>query len=902
MRNLVVESHAMDQWYSDLSASDANVPGDLIACSAKWIAFSSQHGGVDLLSVAETGRTKPRHVKGRQVVHLAFSPHDPDIWLACTESGQVILYRIEEELGSMDCGSTKLKSAVWNPSADGVVAVLAEDAVHVWDVLLGEKLAKTQMPDLVVSGAWTTCETFACLNENGSLWVGDLRGTNFRGAPEIYPDIHRSKAMRVVAGIDENTLVTTGVGMSREREVAYWNLQDMTKPMNRTRVDTGNGTLVPIVVNDMSLLLVQARGETSIKAYELNNETCFFLSNNILTQQSMLGTCVLPVVACDVMDCEIARVLRLTQTCITTIKCEVPRRIRSTFHAELFPDTVDITKAALTRQEWMNGANGPPLTISVLDLIDAVAGVVVKDVDANVQQEEEEEEVYVEEQSLPYEETAIDKRFSKRMGYIPKMKYAKADQVKKDLTLFNLKPAAIPVLAACGSKFALSWSGGGGPVYVGSTTATGKLDHPENEPVLNGHSKPVMSLAFNPFNDNILASGSDDCHIKIWNEDRDIADLNLHQSSVRNLLFHPSIDGILLSGGQDCFLRLWDISVENEITGYSSSDPVVDMDWNYDGSLIAAMWRSNSFDVIDPRSNCTIGETTHAHNGAKPSFITWLGDSSCVLTSGFNKLGARELNVWDTRKPGNALSTARLGMGGSTSFQPLYVEDNGVVVLGARGETTMLVYEVEGMSQATMLPEHISNPFDLHKCNPLSLNGLPTTALAMLPRRACDTSRTEWAKIVRLSTSVLEPLHLTVPRATDLLDYFADDIYGKTRASIPAAVSVTEWTAGVNEPPVLMEMNECTKSKRLSQRDPALAHQAMRKAKENSDVFRRQREEEDRKKQDADNAFERMQHLAVQHEAYNPNLSKGGVGHHEARAGELDTGNNDVADDEWGDD
>jgi len=148
----------------------------------------------------------------------------------------------------------------------------------------------------------------------------------------------------------------------------------------------------------------------------------------------------------------------------------------------------------------------------------------------------------------------------------------------------------------------------------------------------------------------------------------------------------------------------------------------------------------------------------------------------------------------------------------------------------------------------------------------------------------------------------LEPLHLTVPRATDLLDYFADDIYGKTRASIPAAVSVTEWTAGVNEPPVLMEMNECTKSKRLSQRDPALAHQAMRKAKENSDVFRRQREEEDRKKQDADNAFERMQHLAVQHEAYNPNLSKGGVGHHEARAGELDTGNNDVADDEWGDD
>ena len=33
---------------------------------------------------------------------------------------------------------------------------------------------------------------------------------------------------------------------------------------------------------------------------------------------------------------------------------------------------------------------------------------------------------------------------------------------------------------------------------------------------VNGHSRPVSDIKWNPFNDNIIASGSEDFTIKLW--------------------------------------------------------------------------------------------------------------------------------------------------------------------------------------------------------------------------------------------------------------------------------------------------------------------------------------------------------------------------------------------------
>lgn len=42
----------------------------------------------------------------------------------------------------------------------------------------------------------------------------------------------------------------------------------------------------------------------------------------------------------------------------------------------------------------------------------------------------------------------------------------------------------------------------------------GKL--PETLPVYNGHSAAVLDTDFNPFNDHVVASASEDCKVMIW--------------------------------------------------------------------------------------------------------------------------------------------------------------------------------------------------------------------------------------------------------------------------------------------------------------------------------------------------------------------------------------------------
>jgi F-box/WD-40 domain protein MET30 len=71
--------------------------------------------------------------------------------------------------------------------------------------------------------------------------------------------------------------------------------------------------------------------------------------------------------------------------------------------------------------------------------------------------------------------------------------------------------------------------------------------------VLTGHKNGVMCLQFQ---DNILASGSYDATIKIWNLDtgEEIRTLEGHSSGVRCLQFHGTA---LISGGMDKTIKIW---------------------------------------------------------------------------------------------------------------------------------------------------------------------------------------------------------------------------------------------------------------------------------------------------------------------------------------------------------
>ena len=60
-----------------------------------------------------------------------------------------------------------------------------------------------------------------------------------------------------------------------------------------------------------------------------------------------------------------------------------------------------------------------------------------------------------------------------------------------------------------------------------------------NYPKVSGHKSGVLDIAWNPFNENEIASCSEDCNVMIWNITDDMLTRDVHaDSAVRTLSGH----------------------------------------------------------------------------------------------------------------------------------------------------------------------------------------------------------------------------------------------------------------------------------------------------------------------------------------------------------------------------
>ena len=73
-----------------------------------------------------------------------------------------------------------------------------------------------------------------------------------------------------------------------------------------------------------------------------------------------------------------------------------------------------------------------------------------------------------------------------------------------------------------------------------------------------GHKGPVLDVMWSPHSDNIIASGSEDCNVKIWmipdggltkTMTESLVDLVYHRRRVGLVLWHPSARNVLLTAG-----------------------------------------------------------------------------------------------------------------------------------------------------------------------------------------------------------------------------------------------------------------------------------------------------------------------------------------------------------------
>ena len=176
----------------------------------------------------------------------------------------------------------------------------------------------------------------------------------------------------------------------------------------------------------------------------------------------------------------------------------------------------------------------------------------------------------------------------------------------------------------------------------------------------------IMLIALrNPFNDRIIASGSDDGKVFIWQvpqgftlysdaeEPDDVAPVSKltgHSRKVGQVLFNPAAENILASASGDYTIKMWDIGTGNSPLTLKHGDIVQSLSWSANGTLLVTTSRDKKLRIWDVRQERAAHEVM-GHSGAKNSRAVWMGEHDRVATTGFSKMSDRQMALWDIGNP-----------------------------------------------------------------------------------------------------------------------------------------------------------------------------------------------------------------------------------------------------------
>lgn len=345
-------------------------------------------------------------------------------------------------------------------------------------------------------------------------------------------------------------------------------------------------------------------------------------------------------------------------------------------------------------------------------------------------------------------------------------------------------------------------SQGGGSFIVIPLSKPGRVDL--NHPKVSGHRGAVLDVQWNPFNDNEIASASEDCEIKLWEiPDEGIsrnleagdckATLTGHGKKVTRLAWHPSASSVLASSGGDRVIIVWNTETAEPLyTLNEFPDNIYSFSWSYNGKYMAASFKEGKgqkLRIYNVREQKILQEAA-THQGGKPSHCLFLGTMNQVLTTGFSKTSERQFSLWDA---GNLekgpLSSQKLDTS-SGVLMPFWDEGTNMFYLIGKGDTNIRYFEVtENAPYVFFLSQMLGN--------------IPHRGACVMPQHNLEYMRCEVMRFYRLQHTkmVVEPLPMIVPRKSEMLQ---DDIFKTCAAAVPA-LSASEWVGGADKDPVLMK-------------------------------------------------------------------------------------------------
>ncbi|KAL9701205.1 hypothetical protein quinque_004646 [Culex quinquefasciatus] len=315
-----------------------------------------------------------------------------------------------------------------------------------------------------------------------------------------------------------------------------------------------------------------------------------------------------------------------------------------------------------------------------------------------------------------------------------------------------------------------------------------------------GHTGQILDLKWNPFDDQMIASASDDCTIKIWkvpeggltaNLSECMVELVGHKRKVMHVEWHPTAANVLISAGFDHLVCVWDVgNSEKPLLNVISChvDMIYSLAVSRDGALIATTSKDKKLRVIEPRSGIVVSEGV-CHLGTKCSKAVFL-DNNRILTTGFSRHSDRQFAVWDQHDLKKPLVQEVIDSS-SGVVTPYFDYDTRMIYLAGKGDGNIRYYEV------------VDEPPYVYYLNQF-LSGQPQKALGFMPKRGVTVSQCEVFRFYKLHAAgnICEPISMIVPRKSTL---FQSDLYPDTLANVPA-IGAKEWFSGRNVQPMLRSM------------------------------------------------------------------------------------------------
>ncbi|XP_033210325.1 coronin-7 isoform X2 [Belonocnema kinseyi] len=317
-------------------------------------------------------------------------------------------------------------------------------------------------------------------------------------------------------------------------------------------------------------------------------------------------------------------------------------------------------------------------------------------------------------------------------------------------------------------------------------------------PLLHAHTDTVTDMDFSPFHDGLLATGSQDCLVKLWYIPESGLEESLcnpdctfshRQRRVEVVRWHPTAEHLLTTVSYTN-LSLWDIVSQKDLFSTNEhTDVIQSVSWKQDGTILATSCKDKQVRIIDPRAPKNIINSSPSHQSIKDSRIVWLGNGERILTTGFDSARLRQVYIRDLRNLSDPIKTLELDC--STGIlMPLYDPDTNMLFLAGKGDTTIIYMEVTEK--------------DPYLVEGLRHSGEQTKGVSLVPKRALNVMQAEVNRVLQLTSNMVIPIMYQVPRKT-YRDFHAD-IYPDTAGCVSNNTAAA-WIKGQDEPVPKMSLD-----------------------------------------------------------------------------------------------